>query len=234
MATIQFKRGSTATLQNILPAAGEPVWDKELEKLKVGDGVRLYSELPYVGDVSVDDSSIEFDSSNLVSIFGFEDADELSSPVKSEDGKIEWKLLASKEDLEEIEATISDDLAEVVDYIENTLKPQLEDIEEDVDSIKDNIIHIQQEQQDFDNRLDAVEDILEDIHPEDIQEAIEKVETFDGQVDLIEDKLAEHEDRIDALEQGSGQGISPDDIFIIYGGSATDVIIDAHDSQGGN
>lgn len=232
MATIQFKRGSTATLQNIIPAAGEPVWDKQLEKLKVGDGVRLYSELPYVGDVSVDDSSVEFDSNDLVSIFGFENADEDSSPVKSGDGKIEWKLLASKDDLEEVEATLSDDLADIVDYIENTLKPQLEDIEDDVDSIKDNIIHIQQEQQDFDNRLDEIESTLAEINPEEIREAIEKVETFDGQLDLLEDKVADHEARIDALEEGGG-GISPDDIFIIYGGSATDVIIDAHDIQGG-
>ena len=233
MATLQFKRGSTATLQNIIPAAGEPIWDKELEKLKVGDGVRPYSELPYVGDVSVDDSSIAYDENHLVSIFGFADAAEASSPVKSNDGKIEWKVLASKDELDEIEATISDDLADVIDYIENTLKPQLEDIADDIDGLKDNVIHIQQEQQDFDNRLDAIEEDLEGIHPEDIQEALEKVETLDGQMDLIEDTLADHETRIEALEEGSG-AIDPDDIFVIYGGSADDVIINAHDAQGGN
>lgn len=233
MATLQFKRGSTATLQNIIPAAGEPIWDKELEKLKVGDGVRPYSELPYVGDVSVDGDSIELDENHLVSIFGFGDAVEASSPVKSADGKIEWKLLASKDDLDEIEATISEDLTDLIDYVENTLKPQLSDITDDIDGIKDSIIHIQQEQQDFDNRLDAVEEDLEDIHPEDIQEALEKVETLDGQMDLIEDTLADHETRIEALEDG-GSGISPNDIFIIYGGSADDVIINAHDIQGGD
>lgn len=255
MAVIQFKRGSTATLLALQtpPAAGEPVWDKELEKLKVGDGTRLYSELPYVGDVSVDNSSIEFDPDKLISIFGFSGAEDDSSPVKNSHGIIEWKVLASKEDLEDVEATLSDELAEISDYIEGILKPQLDGIEDDISNIRNDIIHVQQEQQALDHSIDEIRDTLDEIDPEKIEAAIEKVETFDGRLDHIDDDLyqaggivdrleaveakneeqddtlEDHETRIKTLEESGGFG--PDDIFIIDGGTAFTCLVEAHDPE---
>ena len=53
--TIQFKRGSKATLKSKLvdgdlgvPAAGEPIFERDNNKLKIGDGVHDYAHLPYL------------------------------------------------------------------------------------------------------------------------------------------------------------------------------------------
>lgn len=263
MATLQFRRGSTANLQNIVPAAGEPIWDKQLQKLKVGDGISEYKDLPYVGDETVDELSIIFNGSHDLALNGYDEAEEGSSPVKSASG-LEWVLLATKEDIEEIEAIIGDENSGLIKDLED-LAAEVAGVKEDVDDLKDNVIEIHEELDEHDNRLDEIENTLEQINPERIEEALETIEQVedrldDMQADLgdhetriqslenkendLEDRvealeqndqvqdteLADHEDRIAALEEGGG-GIDPDDIFIIYGGSADDVIIEAHDPE---
>jgi hypothetical protein len=51
---IQFRRGSTRSWRNNSTklAAGQPGYDKEKHKIKVGDGESSWSELPYVGGLS--------------------------------------------------------------------------------------------------------------------------------------------------------------------------------------
>jgi hypothetical protein len=46
---IQFRRGSTGSWRNtkVKLAAGQPGYDKDKHKIKVGDGDKLWSELPY-------------------------------------------------------------------------------------------------------------------------------------------------------------------------------------------
>ena len=242
MATIQFKRGSTANLQNIIPAAGEPVWDKELQKLKVGDGTSLYSALPYVGDVEVDGSSIKL-LGNAVSLFDFDSAEEGMSPIK-QDGILKWTVFASQSDIESIIAEvdaisdyINSDLAEALTTINNELIRQ----DHRIDVLDDRV-------DDHEQRLDALEDALAGIHPEEIQAAVDKVETFDGRLDLIEDTIgeaiADHEtvvelketvnnivDRVETLEENSldiNSVYTTDDIMIIDGGTEKTVIIEDH------
>ena len=325
MATLQFKRGSHATLMNLqtVPAAGEPIWDKEWQRLKVGDGEHLYSELPYVA--GTDDSSIVYSQDNLISLFGFNEADENSSPVKSESGILEWKVLATKEDLE-IEAVISDEIQAEIDsindYIDNTLKPQLEDIESEIDDVKDDvsdiksgIIDIKEEQIRQAVELNDIKETLNQLDPDRIDEALETIEQYEDRLDDMQadigqlkndvealqgndenqdDTLADHEARIEALEQGGsstdedalhfidgvetqeGESVedaldrvdpephtgdivtvnnteyffngdewkplgideeklyTSDDVVIIYGGSASDVIIGAHEAEANN
>lgn len=53
MATvIQFKRGTTANLYRVNPylAKGEPCFDYEQGKLKIGDGIHNYNDLPFITD----------------------------------------------------------------------------------------------------------------------------------------------------------------------------------------
>lgn len=54
---IQFKRGKTKTwFDNKEPlAAGQPGYNTELNKLKIGNGEASWAELPYVGGVSADE-----------------------------------------------------------------------------------------------------------------------------------------------------------------------------------
>ena len=182
MATIQFKRGSTNNLQNIIPAAGEPVWDKELKKLKIGDGTSLYSVLPYVGEDTflVDNVSIKLNDNSEATLFNFDLAEDGMSPVK-QNGILKWTVLASKNEVDTISATINE-----------------------------RIIGIQSELIEHENRIEALENQMEGIRPEDIQEALEKAEaaaevaeTFDGQLDLIEHRLSELEgdhDKVEAID----------------------------------
>lgn len=51
----EFRRGTAAawTLVNPVLADGEPGWERDTHKLKMGDGVTAWSLLPYVFDASV-------------------------------------------------------------------------------------------------------------------------------------------------------------------------------------
>ena len=268
MATLQFRRGSTANLQNIIPAAGEPIWDKQLQKLKVGDGVSEYKDLPYVGDVEVDESSVVFDSNNLVSLFGFEDAEAGTSPVKSNDGKIEWTTLATKDEIDTIQATVDS----ISDYIDEDLAEELAGIQAELtrqDQRADALYRDIFDEGGIEDRLDAVEDQLANINPEAIEAAINRISgvesrvgTLEGKVEALEEDMEQLEnlptevaelhddvlgldqqinadggleDRIEALEQSSGEIdttkiYTTDDIMIIDGGTADTVIIEAHNA----
>lgn len=59
--TIQFKRGHKAALETKLtsaelgvPAAGEPIYESDTGKLKIGDGINPYLDLPYFGGINSD------------------------------------------------------------------------------------------------------------------------------------------------------------------------------------
>ena len=59
--TIQFKRGLKAVLEMKLtqsalgiPLAGEPIFETDTGKLKIGDGIKPYAELPYIAGGSVE------------------------------------------------------------------------------------------------------------------------------------------------------------------------------------
>lgn len=59
--TIQFKRGLKTVLETKLteavlgiPLAGEPIFETDTGKLKIGDGIRPYAELPYISGGSVE------------------------------------------------------------------------------------------------------------------------------------------------------------------------------------
>ena len=63
IASIQFKRGLKATLDATLvgakkPLKGEPVWETDTNKLKIGDGINNYADLPYLTGNEPIESSI--------------------------------------------------------------------------------------------------------------------------------------------------------------------------------
>ena len=64
--TIQFKRGTKANLEEKLvpeqlgvPAKGEPIWETDTNKLKIGDGLSSYTNLPYFSNDSIDEIILE-------------------------------------------------------------------------------------------------------------------------------------------------------------------------------
>ena len=59
--TFKLRRGHTEALreQNVLPSQGEPIFDIDLNKLKIGDGVKHYNELEYIGKSVITANSVE-------------------------------------------------------------------------------------------------------------------------------------------------------------------------------
>lgn len=51
-STIQIKRGTAARWVelNLVLAAGEPGFEYDTKKMKIGDGVTAWNDLPYIGD----------------------------------------------------------------------------------------------------------------------------------------------------------------------------------------
>lgn len=52
--TIQLKRGSSLAWQRLNPtlAIGEPGFEKDTYRLKIGDGITPWNELPYQDEIS--------------------------------------------------------------------------------------------------------------------------------------------------------------------------------------
>lgn len=64
--TFQFRRGLSEVLRrkNILLAEGEPAFELDTNKLKVGDGKTLYNDLPYINGVDVQTIKEQFSQKN--------------------------------------------------------------------------------------------------------------------------------------------------------------------------
>lgn len=63
MAAIQFKRGTAAKWAqlNIVLEAGQPGYVLDENRLKIGDGVTPWNELPYLGEDNVQNYATHYD-----------------------------------------------------------------------------------------------------------------------------------------------------------------------------
>ena len=63
MATIQFKRGTAARWDelNLVLEAGQPGYVTDENRIKIGDGVTPWRELPYLGEDNVINFNTHFD-----------------------------------------------------------------------------------------------------------------------------------------------------------------------------
>ena len=91
----KFKRGNAATWTklNSLLEDGEPGFELDTGRLKIGDGKTLWNDLKYFGGeakISADGQSIEIVDDGTFSIYGFSYAEIGQIPSKGEDGKIKW------------------------------------------------------------------------------------------------------------------------------------------------
>lgn len=65
VSTIQFKRGTKENLERLLigdrkPLAGEPIFETDTYKIKIGNGINDYKDLPYLSGGSGSDSSVVY------------------------------------------------------------------------------------------------------------------------------------------------------------------------------
>ena len=98
--TFQLKRGTSDRWAEVNPvlAAGEPGFELDTLKLKIGNGLLPYLDLPYINEdqfiLSPDESSLALDQEGNLTIFGFENASINQIPMKDENGKIIWMNLS--------------------------------------------------------------------------------------------------------------------------------------------
>ena len=94
MATIQFKRGTAARWDelNLILEAGQPGFVTDENRLKIGDGVTAWNDLPYVGEASV---------VNAQTYYGFPSIGRANVIYKAEAEKsiYQWNTAASKYEL---------------------------------------------------------------------------------------------------------------------------------------
>ena len=92
--TFLLRRGTSEAWSRVNPtlADGEPGFEKDTNKLKIGDGSKAWNDLPYFGgsfNVAADGKTVEFINDRL-SLVGYEAATIGQIVAKGVDG-LEWK-----------------------------------------------------------------------------------------------------------------------------------------------
>ena len=93
--TFQLRRGLKATWErnNPILAYGEPGFEKDTNRLKIGDGVKDWNSLDYLAggsyEISADGKSVIIANDQLA-LYGFASAAAGQYPVKANDGTLTW------------------------------------------------------------------------------------------------------------------------------------------------
>jgi hypothetical protein len=136
----QFRRDTTANWlanKDVVPAAGEPCFDLELNTLKMGDGVKTYEQLEPIGGVSVDadGKSLVF-KDGVLALAGFDAADVGAQPRKNADGNIEWVVPSTEtvDGLKSAVAGLQSDV-EALQKADSSVLSKIESLEHKVDGV---------------------------------------------------------------------------------------------------
>ena len=129
---IQLRRASTAEWlanKDVVPAAGEPCFDLELNTLKIGDGVKTYEQLEPIGSaetvsVAADGTSIILDD-GVFKLAGFDSAEVGAQPRKNAEGFIEWVIPSVDEGIDGL-------LVEV-----DALRTDMDNVQKSVNTIRE-------------------------------------------------------------------------------------------------
>lgn len=119
ISSIQFKRGSKTTLINKLkgdnkPKAGEPIFETDTNRLKIGDGIHDYEDLTYTVDIEEINriySKIKAEATKVETI-----AEQVSiAAVKATNASVKAEAAASKaEQAQSYAETVVEQLPELV------------------------------------------------------------------------------------------------------------------------
>lgn len=95
----RFKRGTAEAWARHNPVldTGEPGFEIDTNRLKVGNGKKAWLDLPYINSteysLSPDEDSLVINEDNKLMLYGYNNASINSIPMKNAEGKIEWKIL---------------------------------------------------------------------------------------------------------------------------------------------
>ena len=125
--TFLLRRGTTSAWEKANPILqyGEPGYEKDTGKLKIGDGIHPWNELPYLTDeagseVNVDDKSIVINDT-VLSLKGFDTAQIGQIPTVGQDGELEWVSAPFEEEFQELENRVAELERTKIDLAEDTL-----------------------------------------------------------------------------------------------------------------
>lgn len=132
--TYQLRRDYADRWREVNPTlkAGEPGFELDTGKLKIGDGVTPYIMLNYLGEdifeVSADEQSIVF-KDEMLKLAGFDAAESGTYPIKGGDGKLSWvmpfdptSLQNTVGELTETVGSLSDAVTTIQTEVNKTIK----------------------------------------------------------------------------------------------------------------
>lgn len=125
--TFLLRRGTTAAWESANPILqyGEPGYEKDTGKLKIGDGIHPWNELPYLtgsgdpADINVDNKSIVINDTQI-SLKGFDEAEVGQIPTVGQDGELEWISAPFIEEFQELEERVAELENNNIDLAEDT------------------------------------------------------------------------------------------------------------------
>lgn len=143
-AIFQFKRGKASTFakKNLLLKEGEPGFELDTLKLKIGDGKTLWNDLGYINEIEIggDGTSIIVNN-NIISLAGFSDAPEGYSLRKNAKGSLEWYQPVNHSEITSLMDIINEkaDASKVYtkEEVDNKFYQLFENSPEHLDSIKE-------------------------------------------------------------------------------------------------
>lgn len=112
--TFKFRRNLASywAEKNPVLAEGEPCFELDTGKLKIGNGTTAYNDLPYINSTTTvingDDISIVVNN-NVITLKGFDEATAKSVPRKN-NGALEWVEMLTKGEIEDMLAYKQDAL----------------------------------------------------------------------------------------------------------------------------
>ena len=128
--TFKFRRNTSDYWEqkNPLLAEGEPCFELDTGKLKIGNGSTLYNDLPYINadhyELDGDDITIVV-KNNRITLKGFDEASDKSIPRKN-NGTLEW-----------VEMLTAGEIEDLLAYKQNVLTPGV-----NVEITEDDIIKV--------------------------------------------------------------------------------------------
>lgn len=99
MAVIQFKRGTAEAMARVNPllAAGEPGYVIDENRFKIGDGIRHWIDLPYMGENSVVNAATHFDFPSIGSVNTIYKAENEKKIYQWNNSELKYELLSEEQ-----------------------------------------------------------------------------------------------------------------------------------------
>lgn len=188
----QFRRAHTNEWlehKDIVPAAGEPCFDLDLNILKIGDGVKTYEKLEPISGakLSADGKSIIL-TDGVFKLMGFDAAEIGAQPRKGVNNEIEWFVPSTKE-MDDVKADVK------------TLKYDVEGLNLDVTNLKADSTSMLGKIEGLEAKIGASDDTVDAKIDAKINEFANKV-SADGTVNTIKeliDYVANHGSEFNTL-----------------------------------